>query len=221
MIMKRISVLMLVLCAGIFSAFAQMKPMSDSEIDVLKKKMAAEAQKVNTIESDFTQLKHIAAMAGDITSTGKFYYQKDDKVSLDYTTPIKYQIVINGSKIKMVSNGKTNVFDVASNGLMKEMKDVISACMTGNLQAMGSNYKLEYFQDSKEYLVKIFPLNDAAKTIIDEVNIYLDKNDLSVTRLRMVEASKDKKAKDKDYTEYQFSNKKLNVDIPASRFSIK
>jgi len=214
---------MLVLCAGIFSAFAQgeMKPMNDSDVNAFKKKMEAEAKKVNSIESDFTQIKHIAAMAGDITSTGKFYYQKEDKVSLDYTTPVKYQIVINGSKIKMVSNGKTNVFDVASNGLMKEMKDVLSASMTGNLQAMTGNYKLEYFQDSKEYLVKIFPLNDAAKAIIDEVNIYLDKNDLSVTRLRMVEASKDKKAKDKDYTEYQFSNKKLNVDIPASRFSIK
>ncbi len=219
--MKRISVLMLVLCSGIFSVFAQMKPMIDSEVDALKKKMTAETQKISTIESDFTQLKHIVAMSGDITSTGKFYYQKSDKVSLDYITPVKSQIVINGSKIKMVSNGKTNVFDVASNGLMKEMKDVISACMTGNLQAMTSNYKLEFFQAGKEYLVKIFPLNDAAKTIIDEVNIYLDKNDLSVTRLRMIEASKDKKAKDKDYTEYQFTNKKLNVDVPASRFSVK
>ncbi len=221
MIMKRVSVLMLIFCAGIFSVFAQMKPMSDSEVEAFKKKMASETQKVNTIESDFTQLKHIAAMAGDITSTGKFYYQKDDKVSLDYITPMKYQIVINGSKIKMVSNGKTNVFDVASNGLMKEMKEVISACMTGNLQAMNSHYKLEYYQDAKEHLVKIFPLNDAAKAIIDEVNIYLDKGDLSVTRLQMVEASKDKKAKDKDYTEYRFSSKKLNTDIPASRFSMK
>ncbi|MDR1730022.1 MAG: outer membrane lipoprotein carrier protein LolA [Prevotellaceae bacterium] len=221
--MKRISAFVFVLCTGIFSIFAQgeMKPMTESEVNAFKKKMAAEAQKVNTIESDFMQLKHIAAMAGDIASTGKFYYQKNDKVSLDYTTPVKYQIVINGSKIKMVSNGKTNVFDIASNGLMKEMKEVISACMTGNLQAMGSNYKLEYYQDAKEHLVKIFPLSDGAKAIIDEVNIYLEKSDLSVTRMRMVEASKDKKAKDKDYTEYQFSNKKLNADIPASRFSIK
>ena len=221
--MKRINVLIWALCAGIISAFAQseMKPMSSSDAEAFKKNLAVEVQKVNSIESDFTQIKHMTALAGDITSKGKFYYQKEDKVSLDYTTPVKYQIVINGSKIKMVSNGKTNVFDVASNGLMREMKDVLSACMTGNLQAMGSNYKLEYFQDSKEYLVKIFPLNDAAKAIIEEVNIYLDKSDLSVTRLRMVEASKDKNAKDKDFTEYQFSNKKLNVDIPASRFSIK
>ena len=218
--MKRIT-LIFALLAGIVSVFAQgeMKPMND--VETFKKKMAAEAQKVNSIESDFTQIKHMAAIEGDMISKGKFYYQKEDKVSLDYTSPIKYLIVINGSKIKMVANGKTSVYDVASNGLMKEMKDVLSACMTGNLQAMNSNYKLEYFQDSKEYLVKIFPLGEAAKAILDEVNIYLDKNDMSVTRLRMVEASKDKKAKDKDYTEYQFSDKKLNVDIPVSRFSVK
>jgi outer membrane lipoprotein-sorting protein len=209
------------LLVGYFAAFAQndMKPLTDEE--AFKKKMATEAQKVNTIECDFTQVKHMVALAGDIVSKGKFYYRKEDKVSLDYITPIKYLIVINGSKIKMVSNGKTNTFDVASNGLMKEMKDVISACMTGNLSAMSGNYKMEYYQNSKEYLVKIFPLNESAKAILDGVNIYLDENDLSVTRLQMIEASKDKKAKDKDYTEYQFSDKKLNVDIPESRFAVK
>jgi len=209
------------LCAGIISAFAQseMKPMSSSDAETFKKNLAVEVQKVNSIESDFTQIKHMTALAGDITSKGKFYYQKEDKVSLDYTTPVKYQIVINGSKIKMVSNGKTNVFDVSTNVLMKEMKDVISSCMTGNLQAMEKNYKLEYYQDSKEYLVKVFPTTDAAKAIIDGVDIYFDKNNLMVTRMRMNEASKDKKTK--DYTEYQFSNAKLNVNIPASRFSLK
>ena len=219
-IMRRIT-LIFTLLAGIVSVFAQgeMKPMND--VETFKKKMATEAQKVNSIESDFTQIKHMETLAGDMTSKGKFYYQKEDKVSLDYTSPIKYLIVINGSKIKMVSNGKTSVYDVASNGLMKEMKDVLSACMTGNIQAMNGNYRLEYFQDSKEYLVKIFPLSEAAKAILDEVNIYLDKNDMSVTRLRMIEASKDKKTKDKDYTEYQFSDKKLNTDIPTNRFSIK
>ncbi len=216
--MKKIT-LITVLLAGFISLFAQseMKPMSD--VSALKKKMAAEAQKVNSIESDFIQVKHMTALAGDMTSKGKFYYQKEDKVSLDYTSPMKYLIIINGSKIKMVANGKTSVYDVASNGLMKEMKDVVSACMTGNLQAMNGNYTIEYFQDAKEYLVKIFPLNESAKAIIDEVDIYLDKNDMSVTRMRMVEASKDKKAKDKDYTEYQFLNKKLNAAIPASQFN--
>ena len=86
---------------------------------------------------------------------------------------------------------------------------------------MTGNYKMEYYQSPKEYLIKIFPQNEAAKAILESVSIYLDKNDLSVSRLLMLEASKDKNAKDKDYTEYQFSNKKLNVDIPASRFSIK
>ena len=220
MIMNKI-VLNLMLWAGCFSALAQseMKPLTD--VEDFKKKMAVETQKVNTIECDFTQVKHMTAVAGDMISKGKFYYQKEDKVSLDYTTPVKYLIVINGPKIKMVSNGKTTVYDIASNGLMKEMKEVISACMTGNLQAMTGNYKMEYYQNAKEYLIKIFPQNAAAKAILEGVNIYLDKNDLSVSRLVMLEASKDKNAKDKDYTEYQFSNKKLNVDIPASRFSLK
>lgn len=218
--MKKVT-LIFMLIAGCFSVFSQndMKVLTD--VETFKKKLAVEAQKVNTIESDFTQVKHMAALAGDMVSKGKFYYQKEDKVSLDYTSPMKYLIVINGPKIKMVSNGKENVFDVASNGLMKEMKDVISSCMTGNIQGLAENYKMEYLHDAKEYLVKVFPTKEEAKAILDEVNIYLDKNDLSVTRLQMVEATRDKNAKDKDYTEYQFSNKKMNVNIPVSQFTIK
>ena len=216
--MKRI-VLNLMLLAGCFPAFAQseMKPLTD--VEDFKKKMAAETQKMNTIECDFTQIKHLTAVSGDIISKGKFYYQKEDKVSLDYTDPVKYLIVINGTKIKIVSNGKTSVSDIPAN--MKPMQETISACMTGNLQAMTGNYKMEYYQNSKEYLIKIFPQNEGAKAMLEGINIYLDKNDLSVSRLVMLEASRDKNAKDKDYTEYQFSNKKLNVSIPASRFSIK
>ena len=61
-------------------------------------------------------------------------------------------------------------------------------------------------------------MNESAKAIIEEVNNYMVKTDLSVTKLRMVEASK---SKDKDYTEYQFKNKKLNTTISVNRFSLK
>jgi outer membrane lipoprotein-sorting protein len=218
--MKKVT-LIIAMLSGVISLFAQgeMKPVTDAES--FKKKMAAEAKKVTSIESDFVQVKYMSALSGEMESKGKFYYQKEDKVSLEYTAPIPYQIVINGSKIKMVSNGKSNVMDVASNGLMKEMKDVISACMTGNLQVLDGKYKMEFLENANEYLVKIYPLNNSAKSILDEVNIYFNKAEMSVARMKMIEPSQDKKNVAKDYTEYRFSNQKLNSAIPASRFAIK
>ncbi len=216
--MKKTIIYLFILLTASVSAFAQndMKPLDN--VEVFKQKMATEVQKVNSIESNFTQIKHISNATSDVISKGKFYYQKNDKVSFNYVTPMLYQIIINGSKMKMVSNGKENVYNVNSNGLMKEMKDIISACMTGNLQVLDKNYNTEYFQNGKEYLVKIIPIKGNIKTALDEITICLNKNDMSLTRMRMTEIST---GKDKDYTEYQFSDKKLNISIPANYFSIK
>jgi outer membrane lipoprotein-sorting protein len=218
--MKKVTLIMVML-SGFISLVAQkdMKQIADTES--FKNKIATEAKKVNSIESDFVQIKYMSAISGEMESKGKFYYQKEDKVNLEYTAPMPYQIVINGSKIKMVSNGKENVMDITSNGLMKEMKNVIAACMAGNLQALDGNYKMEFFENANEYLVKIYPLSASTKSILDQVNIYFNKADMSVARMRMIEAPQDKKAATQDYTEYRFSNQKLNSTIPAGRFAIK
>ena len=220
--MKRINVLVLVLCAGIISAFAQqneMTPMSDADIAAFEKKIAAEMQKINTIESDFTQIKRMTTTERTVTSSGRFYYQREGKVCLDYFAPKKQQIIINDNNLKMVSGGKTRVQNIAFNRLLKETKEIVSASMTGNLQAMKRNYKMEYFQSPREYLVKITPINPAIKTVLDEVYIYFDKRDLLVNRMRVIEASKNPEVKNEDYTEYMFQNKRINVHIPASRFN--
>ncbi|MCB9017130.1 MAG: outer membrane lipoprotein carrier protein LolA [Prevotellaceae bacterium] len=219
--MRKLVVLWVALFASFAFATAQngMKPVAD--VDALLSKIKVEMQKVSSLQSDFKQVKHISAMKGDVTSTGKFYYSKTNKVCLEYTTPMKYLIVINDSKIMMDMNGKKTVYEVSSNGLMREMVTVISSCMTGNLQALNSNYKMQYYQNATEYLVKVFPLNATAKKYIEEVDIRLLKSDLSVSSMKMVEPSKKADAEDKDFTEYIFLDKKMNVTIPASKFSVR
>lgn len=217
--MKKILVLAATMLASLSLSSAQAaSPVSD--VNALKTKMQSSISKISSIQSDFTLEKYLSAMSSTMKSSGKFYYKKDDKVKLEFTAPIKQNLVMNGNKLMMDASGKPIVTDATSNPMIGELKKVISACMSGNIANMGSNYKMEYFVDGSNYLIEITPLSNDIKKFAERVDLYLDSSDFTVIKMRMTEALKPNQSRN-DYSEYVFSNKKKNTDIADSVFSIK
>lgn len=177
-------------------------------------KLAKEAQTVQSIESDFTQVKYLDVFDEKVTSKGKFYYQKSNKIRMEYFHPMDYLIVINGSKLKVISDGKKSIMNLSSNKMMNQMQDMLTACMVGDLSKMSSSYQLTYFEDVRYYLVKIKPTNKAIQAYITGIDIYLDKKDMSVYKLRLSETAT-------NYTEYEFYNKKFNSLKNEEKFEIR
>ncbi|MCQ2230950.1 MAG: outer membrane lipoprotein carrier protein LolA [Paludibacteraceae bacterium] len=218
--MKKILVIAATMLASLsFSVMQAATPVSD--VEGLKAKMQASAEKITSIQSDFTQEKYVSVMASTMKSSGKFYYQKTDKVKLEYTVPFKQDLVMNGTKLMMKANGgKPMIMDAASNPMMAELKKVISACMSGNIANIGDNYKMTYFVDGSNYLIEIVPQSADIKKFAEKVDLYLDSSDFTVVRMRMIEAKKPNQSKN-DYTDYTFTNKKKNAAIAESVFAIK
>lgn len=218
--MKKILVIAATMLASLsFSVMQAATPVSD--VEGLKAKMQASAEKITSIQSDFTQEKYVSVMASTMKSSGKFYYQKTDKVKLEYTVPFKQDLVMNGTKLMMKANGgKPMIMDASSNPMMAELKKVISACMSGNIANIGDNYKMTYFVDGSNYLIEIVPQSADIKKFAEKVDLYLDSSDFTVVRMRMIEAKKPNQSKN-DYTDYTFTNKKKNAAIAESVFAIK
>lgn len=177
-------------------------------------KLAKEAQTVQSIESDFTQVKYLDVFDEKVTSKGKFLYQRSNKIRMEYLSPMNYLIVINGSKLKVISDGKKSIMNLSSNKMMNQMQDMLTACMVGDLSKMSSSYQLTYFEDARYYLVKIKPVNKAIQAYITAIDIYLDKRDMSVYKLRLSETAA-------NYTEYEFYNKKFNSLKNEEKFEIR
>lgn len=202
-----------------FSALmAEVTPVAN--VADLKAKMQKAASTVTSIQSDFTQEKYMAVMANSMKSSGKFYYEKSDKVKLEYLVPFKQNLIMNGDKLMMEMNGKKNVLNAAANPMANELKKVISACMSGDISNMGVNYNLEFFQDGEFYMIKITPKSADIQKFAQQVDLYLDAKDFSVVKMKMIEPLK-KGQKKNDYTLYSFSNKKMNTKIPATVFAVK
>ena len=133
---------------------------------------------------------------------------------MDYEQPMNYLIVINNNQLKIVSDGKKSIMNLNSNKMMNQMQDMITACMVGDLSNMSPGYVLEYFEDAHYYLIQIKPVSKAVQAYINQIQIYLDKKDMSVHKLRLSETAT-------NYTEYEFSNKKFNSLKDEAKFTIR
>ena len=206
--------LLTIIAVALMAQTAMAQPRKVADMQKFEEQLKATADKLTSIESDFTQVKHLDMFDEDVVSKGRFYYLKENKISLDYSQPLNYLIVINGSRLKIVADGKKSIMQLNSNKMMNEMQDMITACMVGDLNRMNNSYELNYQEDDKQYIVGITPRSKTVKEYVSAIEIKLSKADMSVDQLRMYE-------NEADYTDYRFTNKRFNQLKDESRFSVQ
>lgn len=190
---------------------AQWMPVKDRA--AFEQRLQAETARIKTIESRFTQKKHIDVLDEDVLSEGVFSYKADNRIRLEYKSPVSYLIVINAQRMKVVSDGRTSVMSLTKNPAMKQMQGMLAACMLGDLKALASDYAVECFEQSSGYELRITPLRKAVLAYITGITIGIDKKDMTVSRLRLDEPGG-------NYTEYEFTHKTCNGVLDEARFTI-
>ena|SRR6218665_466769 len=211
--MKKI-ITLLFACIG-FSAFAQapkgFSTMKDTT--AFKNKMEAQSKLTNTMESDFTQEKYLSVMSENIVSKGHFYFKKTNMLRWEYTTPYSYLIAINKDKMFIKDNNKVNKYDINSNKMFKSINEMMVATVQGNLLS-NKDYKAKYYESDKFYLIELSPVQKAAKDFLKSIQLYINKTDYAVEKVKMIEPSE-------DYTSIDFTNRKTNQPIGDEKFTVK
>jgi outer membrane lipoprotein-sorting protein len=194
--------------------FAQeaIDPLKD--VDSFKTNLTKMAESTSTISCDFVQEKYLVVLSQKIVSKGQFYFKKDNNIRWEYTSPYKYLIIISNNQLYTADEKSQNHYDLKSNKMLQEMNGFISGCVQGDILKNDKDYNITYFENSKLYYVKLVPKSEKMREMLNEVQIWFDKNDLTVSGLKMVESGE-------DYTKISFIDKKLNIDIPLEKFSFK
>lgn len=178
------------------------------------RELAEKTSQVRTIQTKFIQNKHLSVFSTDVKSSGRFFWQSPDKICLDYSSPAKYRIVINGDRIKTVNGGRSSTLSLKGNPVMDQMGALVSACMTGNLDALGNGFRYGVKESASEYLIDVSPVSETVRKYVVRMEIYLSRRDMSVTKLVMYE-------NETDYTSYVFTEKKFNEAVPAAVFDMR
>ena len=177
----------------------------------VRQKLSAGSKAINAIKADFTQEKELSMLSEKIVSKGAFFFKKENKVRLEYKTPFKYLMVINGSKVLIKDDTKSTKYDTHSNKIFKQVNDLIISSVQGTI-LNSPDFKVKIYESSGQYLLEMVPVAKGLKEFFSGINILIDKKDYSVSRLEMVELSGDK-------TTISFSNKELNGKVDDTLFS--
>jgi outer membrane lipoprotein-sorting protein len=204
--------LLLLIPAGVLKAQDELKPMSD--IPGFKSKLEEMSKSIQSITSDFVQEKNLVVLSEKIISRGVFFFRKENNIRWEYTLPYRYLIVISNGQLFTRDDRNQKLYDIESNRMFQEMNRFISGCIQGDILRNEKDYSTEYFESSSQYFVKLVPRAEKMKEMLNEVQIWFDRKDLTVSGLKMIESGE-------DYTKIDFINKKLNTDIPLEKFSFK
>ncbi len=185
------------------------KPFKDTTF--FKTKLAELSKKTKTIESDFVQEKNLSVLSEKIITKGHFCFKQKNKVRWEYTEPFKYLIIINNEKFYIKDDDNEKTYDINSNKVFREVNKIIIGSINGDL-LNSKDFRCEILKGSKYYLVKLYPLRKELKVFLKRIEIYVDANDYTVSKVKMVEFSG-------DYTFITFINKKLNENISDKKFT--
>ncbi len=205
------------LFSGLQLVGAQPKLKTMADVPGFKAHLLTSTQKAKSMECDFVQKKFLEVLTEPVISKGHFCFKRENLIRWEYISKdpkSNYLIVINGDKILLKKAAeKANVIDTKSNKLFKELTDMMMSCFSGNINAIEKKYTIQYFEDEKLYMTRLVPIDKNAGAYLKNIDMYFDKNDMTISRLIMAEPSG-------DYTEYNFTNKKLNMPISDEQFKV-
>ena len=186
------------------------KPVTD--LTGFKKKFAVESAKVMSITSDFTQDKTLTALTEKITSSGKFWFKRNNRVRIEYLKPFTYLMIMNGDKMFVRDNEKENTINIKSNKLFQQVNRIMIDCVQGTILD-SKDFTTKVFEDDNVFLLEMTPVSKTLREFFQTIVLKVDRHDYSVKSIEMNEPAGDK-------TIISFKNKKLNEQLADTVFAL-
>jgi outer membrane lipoprotein-sorting protein len=177
-----------------------------------KDQFAIESAKVLSIASTFRQEKILTALTEKITSEGKFWFKRSNKVRIDYLKPFTYLMVMNGDKMLVRDNQKENRINVKSNKLFQQINKVMIDCVQGTM-LNSKDFSVKVYESDAVYLLELTPTSKTLKEFFQTIILQVEKKDYSARSIEMLEPTGDK-------TIITFTDKKLNTEVADAVFSL-
>ena len=165
-----------------------------------------------SIRADFSQEKSLSLLSEKISSSGKFWFHKKDKLKMEYLKPFSYTLILNADRIYIRDGEKETKLSASSNNAFRQVNHILIDCVSGNM-LRNPDFQYTVYQNPGHFLILLRPLARNLKAVYKNINIVLDKTDYSVTAVELDEISGDR-------TTLRFLNKEINVPIPETVFAI-
>jgi outer membrane lipoprotein-sorting protein len=177
-----------------------------------KKAFATATSGTETIQSDFHQEKTLSLLSEKLKSEGKFWFQKNNRLRMEYISLSPYTLILNSGKIYLKDGTSENRISAGSNKIFQQVNRILLDCVSGNMLS-NPEFESRIFENAGSYLIELKPVVKNLKELYKSINIVIDKKDFSAISIGMYELSG-------DLTVIRFQNKVFNAHISDSVFNI-
>jgi outer membrane lipoprotein-sorting protein len=194
----------------VHAQYAGFKPVTDRV--AFKQRFTTESSKIQSVSSNFTQEKILSALTEKITSEGKFWFKRSNKVRIEYLKPFSYLMIMNGDKVLLRDGSKESHVNTRSSKLFQQINRIMVDCLEGTIMN-SKDFTIEVLENDKYYLLELTPNAKALRSFFSNVVLIVEKKDYSVSSMDMNEPGGDK-------TTLTFTDKKLNASIADETFAL-
>ena len=194
-----------------FLGWAQLRKMNATQIQSFEQSLR-QLDKVETLEADFVQYKHMSFMKRPIVSKGKLYLKGRNLLRWSYLSPFVYDMIFKEGTIGINDQGTKRTINIGDGKQFEKISGLVSSSMRGGRYNQ-NEFSVGYFIKDGANMVRLTPKVKEAKKYIETIEIIFSRSDKSIQELVLTEPSK-------DYTRFVLSNKKVNKHIDDSIFNL-
>ena len=174
------------LLSSFFSLALSAQGLSEQEII---QKMASAAEKIKTVQCNFTQTKNLKMMSKEMVSKGKMYCQQPEKLRWEYTTPRQSTLILDGTHARLTKDGAE---DGTRNKFIGEMARMIMNSIAGKCLTDSKSFQVTAKELPTEYVATLLPLRKEMKRLYTKLVLHFDIKQSTVTEVELYEKNGDR-----------------------------
>lgn len=150
------------------------------------------ANKISTLQCNFRQTKQMSLLATSMISKGQMYSKDGNKLRWEYTSPYTYTFVLNEDKVIMKSAEKTNMIDVSTSKMFRQITSIMMSSLTGQCLTDEKYFQVAMLKAGDRWIAKLTPQQKEMRQMFNQIVLHINPISHIVTTVELVEKSGDK-----------------------------
>lgn len=175
--------------------------------------IASSASQIETFSCDFLQEKHMSMLDNVLTSKGRLYYKRDNRLRWEIYQPVTSGFAVNGDQAKRWEgdSGRTQTFKVNQVPFIKVFTDQVFSWARADFKRLKKRYHIKVLSDNPIKLM-LLPLSPQEKKYLDNFRISFAADARYVSAVEIHEP-------DDDFTRIHFLNTVINQPLNDNLFN--
>ena len=205
--MKRLLILFY-MCGLLLPLSAQIKHETQ-----VRQQINQAASAMKTMQCDFVQTKHIRMLNDKMVSKGRMYYQQPNRLRWEYTSPYAYTFILNGDKVMLKNQQRTDVIDANQNKLFREIARIMMNTVVGKCLSDDKDFQTTLSETPTEWIATLVPQRKDMKGMFQKIILHFNRQQAMVAQVELIEKQGNK-------TIIELKNVRANEALNANLFAV-